>query len=401
MRCAAIGVTSTFLTLGALRTKSGLSLLFFLALFSSACAHDKYGRQAHYHLGEIHAPCASETPDNCKIKEYLRAIDAKCTTIEADCKGANELLDSLFDGTRHRKFANYILYLDQDHTPGTFHDKHHAVLMYDGRNTRYLYGVQEVYILVLTEYKACLAAQGTTIFRNEPNPLTAVLKILGKDTGISDGQIGLKTQPLPQFVWYPLSGDPMNPVMWLAIGSVPMDVNTIDWITVRFAQPVARSDKTGNLPDECVASPSEPFVPYTGTSLAHNAFFSDNRASRGAVAVAVGATFPGRKLASEGVVSPNFDGYVLIKYYLVRPTLASNPNSAFGVREYRSPSLGIAIGTNAGRICLPHERMGERLGSAKQVAEHVDSGDGAELGGAQNAHDDGLCMSAIERAIAA
>lgn len=55
----------------------------------------------------------------------------------------------------------------------------------------------------------------------------------------------------------------------------------------------------------------------------------------------------------------------------------------------------------ADRICLPHEGMGERLGGAKDVGEHVDCGDGAELGRTQNAHDDGLRMSAIECAVAA
>ena len=32
------------------------------------------------------------------------------------------------------------------------------------------------------------------------------------------------------------------------------------------------------------------------------------------------------------------------------------------------------------RICLPHERMGEGLGSAKNVGEYVESGDGALIG---------------------
>ena len=52
-------------------------------------------------------------------------------------------------------------------------------------------------------------------------------------------------------------------------------------------------------------------------------------------------------------------------------------------------------------ICLPHERVGEGLGSAKDVGEHFECGDRAQLGGAQNAHDDSLRMSAIEGAIAA
>src|SRR6266699_2027752 len=45
--------------------------------------------------------------------------------------------------------------------------------------------------------------------------------------------------------------------------------------------------------------------------------------------------------------------------------------------------------------------MKEGLGRAEHVGEDIDGGDGAQLGCAQDAHDDGLCMSAIERAIAA
>jgi hypothetical protein len=55
----------------------------------------------------------------------------------------------------------------------------------------------------------------------------------------------------------------------------------------------------------------------------------------------------------------------------------------------------------AKRICLPYERVRDGLGSAKQVGEHIDGGDGAQLGSAENAHDDGLSARAIEGAIAA
>ena len=307
-------------------------------------------RCANRHLGEIHAVCAGETPETCTLKHYLSMIDEECKLIEAPCPGADELLRSLFDGTRHTKFANYIIYFDQNHTPGIFHDdRHRSVLMWNRQNTRYLYGAQEVYILVFSEYKFCLTAQATTIFRNEPNPLQPLLKLLGRDTGVADTQIGLKTQQPATFIWYPLSGDPANPVMWLAIGSVATDVNTTDWVTVRFKQPDVMPDKaTSSTPAECIVNVQAPAVPYTSAVLAHNAFFSDNRASGGGLAVAFGATIPRRKLASEGVASPTFDGFVLAKYYVKKPTLRSDPNTAPGVLQYASPSVGIAIGTNVG-----------------------------------------------------
>lgn len=42
--------------------------------------------------------------------------------------------------------------------------------------------------------------------------------------------------------------------------------------------------------------------------------------------------------------------------------------------------------------------MSDGQGGTEQVNQHVDRGDGAQLGGAQNAHDDGLGMSTVERA---
>lgn len=64
--------------------------------------------------------------------------------------------------------------------------------------------------------------------------------------------------------------------------------------------------------------------------------------------------------------------------------------------------LGASAGAGMdGRICLPHERVRNGLWRAQHVDEHLDRGDGAELGGAQDAHDDGLGMRAVEGAIAA
>ena len=318
------------------------------------CDSSTYDTNAAQHLGAIHAVCAGKTAATCEITADLAAIDRECTTIDDKCGGADDLLNRLFECTRHRKFANYILYFDQSEGAGKFKD-HRSVLMWDKRNTRYLYGVEEIYILVLSEQKFCLTAQATTIFKNEPNPLPSILKLLGKDTGMADTPTGLKAQKAPSFVWYPLSGDPTAPIMWLAIGAVPMDVNTTDWITVRFKQQVKKPDKddktdrTADLPEECIEDPGARVTYTTSTALAHNAFFSDNRETRGGLAVAIGATLPGRKLASsESVANPTVDGFLLGEFYLIQPTLRSDPNTAPGSRKYRSPSLAVAIGTNMG-----------------------------------------------------
>jgi hypothetical protein len=326
--------------------KTHLSLLLWSALLASGCAHDVYVSKASGHFGEIAAPCVEKTADSCPITADLKAIDEQCTKVESDCAGANDILDRLFGETRHTKFANYIVHFDQDHTPGTFTD-HQPILMWNKKNTRYLYGVQEVFILLFTEYKACFTVHGTTLARYEPNPFEMVLPLLGKGSEQTNNKTSLVTKPA-EFVWYPLSGDADNPVMWLAIASVPVDVNTTGWITVQFTQPKVKSGKTTDLPDECVVDPEERPVTYRGRFLAYNAFFTDNRESRIGLAVAFGGTLTGREAAPAGGSNPYLNGYALAKLYPfrgLRPTLVSNRNDTGGLIMYR-PSLSIAVGTN-------------------------------------------------------
>jgi hypothetical protein len=328
--------------------KSAFSVLLLSSLVAAGCAHNKYAVDSFHHIGQINAPCADAPPGACVINHDLRVID-ECTKIDTECEGGNQLLDDLFGHTRHTKFANYIVYFDQHDTPGTFVN-HRPILMWNARNTRYLYGVQEVYVLLLTEYKACLSAQITTIAKNEPNPFDAVLKALGKPLGPTDSPVALKTQAAKLF-WYPLSGDEKKPVMWLAIGSLPVETGTTDWITVQFTKPKVQSksqqeEKPLNLPDECVV---EWPVTYKAPFLAHNAFFSDNREGRVGVGIAFGLTFSGRKVGPDGTSNQNLNGYALAKVYPFshfRPRLVTDPNSTGGSIAYVRPSLGIVIGTN-------------------------------------------------------
>jgi hypothetical protein len=338
--------------------KSLFSLLLLSTLFASGCAHDLHVTEASHHFGKIEARCAGETEVSCSITKDLAEIK-DCTKIDSKCCGGNHLLDHLFGDTRHAKFANFIVYFDQDPTPGTF-TYHQPVLMWNRHNTRYLYGVQEVYILLLTQYKACFTAYGTTLARYESNPFDILFTVLGKSVGTTSKQTSLVTKPV-DFVWYPLSGDADYPVMWLAIASVPVDVNTTDWITVRYTQPRVKTEKGPDLPDECVV---ERPVTYKGKFLAYNAFFSDNRESRVGVAVALGGTLTGRQVSPDGASNPYLNGYVLAELYPIRglrPTLVSNPNDTGSAIRYR-PTLGIAIGTNITNSPLNELVLGVSIG---------------------------------------
>ena len=229
------------------------SLPLLSLLVAAGCVHDRLVTSSDQHFGMIKAICAGMTAEECPVKSRLETIEKKCGFVERRCKAGNDLLNELFGQTRHTKFANYIVFFDQDHTPGRFRQEHQPFLMWNQNNTRYLYGAQEVYILLFTQYKACFTAYGTTLVKNEPNPFD-FFNLINRSAPPATKEAGLQTHAA-EFTWYPLSGDPGTPAMWLAVASVPVDVNTADWITVRYAQPKKQSEKNP-LPDECVADES-------------------------------------------------------------------------------------------------------------------------------------------------
>jgi len=352
-------------------------LLLSASMLASACVHDRYGLDASYTIGQITAPCAGAAAQKCVINDDLREID-RCTNIDTSCEGGNNLLNDLFGNTRHMKFANYIVYFDQHEHTGTF-ASHRPILMWNGQNSRYLYGVQEVYFLLFTEDKSCFGAEITTLAKNEPNPFDVVLKALGKSLGPNNSPAVLTTHAA-QFVWYPLSGDTARPVMWLAIGSVPVDINTTDWITVHFMQPATpkssteptatanassgplKAENSGSFSDPCIGDRA---LTYSAPFLARNGFFSNNRESAVAVAVAFGLTLNGKETGPQGPTNPNLNGYALAKFYpswRFMPKLVTDPNSTGGSVAYVRPSVGIVIGTNIGSPAFSEMVVGVSVG---------------------------------------
>lgn len=338
--------------------KSRFSLLLLSVLVAAGCVHDEYFTKSAQHFGEIKAAYTGKTTaQECSITTDLESLK-QCEYVERDCKGGNHLLDCLFGETRQTKFANYIVYFDQRHTPGTF--RHHpSILMWNQKNTRYVYGAQQVFILLFTEYKACFTAYITTLTKSQPNPFD-VLNLVNKGVAPVSKDAGLQTRPA-EFSWYPLSGDPDNPVMWLAIAPATVDINTADWITVRFMQPKPKSDKT-TLPDECIVDPQAPAVAYKGNFLAYNAFFSNNRESRVAVSLAFATTFTNREVSPpNGRSNPYANAYAFTKIYTRRPKLVSNRNKTGGSIAYRQ-SLAIALGTNVTNSPLRELLLGVSVG---------------------------------------
>jgi hypothetical protein len=197
--------------------------------------------------------------------------------------------------------------------------------MWRNRNTPHLYGVRDIYAVVLTEHKACLDAFVSTEYKSEPNPFSALFKVLGAPIEPSAAKTGERQKA--EFSWYPLSGNPAMPGMWLAIARAGVDVNSINRITVQPRQ-------------EC--EPGKAPTAYAGDFLAANGFFSNSPASRVSVSLALGWTTGTRDTSvSSGGSNQNLNGYALAKFFILRPELRAGPGSTG-----RTPSLGVVVGTN-------------------------------------------------------
>ncbi len=368
--------------------------LFALFLLSSAlvsaCAHDRYS-DSNYYLGHIRT-CTDEAnshnaPTDAADKQppvpcqtFKTLFDNikdqhQCTKIDTPCPEGTALLNDIFGTTRRRKFANFIAYYHKRADEWISYD---PILMWNDKNTRYLYGVGEIYVMVFTDQRVCFDAHLTTIAKSQLNPFDAILRALGKPLAPAAPEIAPEVAPKTQaahFVWYPLDGNFATKGMWLAIGAVPVELNTTDWITVHLAEPKLQSKRpiqnnTTKVPnqssettpqpgklnttDECSTESSESALDTNKQPvldklnyLADNAFFSNNRDSRVAVAVAFGLTFTGGEIAPEGTNNPSLNGYALAEFYpssRFTPKLRTDPNSGGAISSTRS--LGVFAGTN-------------------------------------------------------
>jgi hypothetical protein len=311
------------------------------------------------YLGHINAVCAPGRDECRRVKEWLGALDRECKAAGRACAPGDALLRAVFGETYHPSFPDYVVYFQQSWAPGrrTF-AQHDPVLMWKHESTPHLYGVRDVYAVVFTERRACLSAHATTTYRNDPNPLSAVLAALGSKPDAQAAKPAERTEG--QFAWYPLSGDPDASELWLAIARFGVDENSTVRITVEYTQPrpkkaSADSDKSkSDPPDECVipepdAKPGEagskgaaPRERYTGDFLATNGFFSNSPGGWATVAFGLGGSYSVRGTAvASGGSKVGLNGYAMAKLYLVRPRILASPEHS-GTRR---ASLGVFAGT--------------------------------------------------------
>jgi hypothetical protein len=164
------------------------------------------------------------------FKEKLIALkDCKSTS---ECPQGNAILKQLFGSMYRINLPDYLVYFQLK--DGVF-IRHQPVMMYKNKNTPYLEGVKNVYVLAFVEKKVCLGATISTDYRNEPNPFSGLFSKLGATT---DAPAPKASESKPgHFIWYPLSGDSDEKYLWMAFARLPVDVNTTNRLTVRYVTP--------------------------------------------------------------------------------------------------------------------------------------------------------------------
>jgi hypothetical protein len=280
---------------------------------------------------------------------------------------------------------------------------HNPVLMFKGENTPYLYGAREIYALVFSEKRACVSAHVTTVYRNEPNPFSAVLAALGSNIDAAAPKPTERTTARPR--WYPLSGDRADTGLWLGLIRFAIEENSTVRITLEYSQPKDRNpdDKSQvELPEECLLDPKvnpsavsstaasnatasltptgvtmiakiEPSMgatavlidpngatttarvdpvaattiaqkdtEYSGDFLSANGFVSNSPGGWATLSFALGASgnVEGTAVASGGSRF-TVNGYATAKFYMLRPRI----NVAPGAWAARRTSLAIFAGT--------------------------------------------------------
>jgi hypothetical protein len=159
------------------------------------CAHP-----AKSYFGHIEAtPTCKPGENGCAdIFQMLRGLD-DCKTV-GECKAGEDILKAVFGTTYRPSVPDYIVYFEQG-AKGFHFVKHNPVLMWGHENTPHVYGARDVYAVVFTERRACLSAHVTTIYRNDPNPFSGVLSVLGSKADPAAAKAPERT--VGQFRWYP------------------------------------------------------------------------------------------------------------------------------------------------------------------------------------------------------
>jgi len=352
------------------------------------------------YFSHIKLPCGDQNnSDKCfnEFRSHLKTL--KNCKQNSQCDSGDKILGQLFGESYRKTLADYLVYFEID--KDAVIKQHQPVIMYDSKSTPYLDGVHYIYPLVFSEKRICLTASITTDYRNEPNPFAGLFTSLGATVTTTAPKASESKSE--RFTWYPLSGNPNMPILWMAFVRLPVDINTSNRLIVQYRTPgdfteeqlksfsandpcigqgnkeqavelkgsmdVSNADKSKNNPKSTTAGKTETekhelklsgsiktppakddnnkAKGYEAEFLAASAFFSNSPDSNTAMSFALGVTGAAHNTSlGRGGSSIGVSGYVLAKYYITRPILKAEP-SAIGINNSHALFLGTNLTNHA------------------------------------------------------
>ncbi len=341
---------------------------FLLAMSFPAMAQDSpKSDAASSYFGHIEAAC-NKAEDCSSIRQELALLD-KCDDAKVDqrCEAAQQLLDKLFGGIYRENLPDLVLYLKQE-KEGNF-TKQRPVLIYEGKNTPYLYGVRFIHVLLISEHQAEMQASIATEYQREPNPLLFLFN-LGAGLGATPDPDKAPESSEASIKWQPLNGGGQDSPLWLGYARLPVGGQSINRVTLRLGsaktslakftytkeddKPASYSmEREGELVDPSIPNITKSLAPKSAPSgdfLATTAHFSNSSASFAGASAALGVTFD-TKGTGAAVSAENhaYNAYAFVELYAIRPRLYALPSSWLPYLDKKSlyrPSLGFVLGTN-------------------------------------------------------
>lgn len=367
-------------------------------------------QNSDFYFGQIQAPCGdkdgNDGAQNCKNLTKLLACasdgvmcdskkhEAQCAKIDEPCVAGEEILQMLYGKIYRPNLADFVVYFgdrkqgDNNYTLAW----HRPTLMWQGKNTPHVMGINAIYIVAFASNQLDLDAHVSSESQYQPNPFVGLLggaKV--PDSKAPDKQLQSAKSP---FVWYNLSGDRDKKIVddrplvdeggkaypvvhWVGLARGDVTVNSIDRVTISYNIPkptdaggtdkqgadkkknaTAQANAGGDKQKGNTAQADADGDKYRGDFLAQSGHFSNSPDSVLAVSFALGATFNSKNTSiSSGGSSFNIDGFMFAKYYIRPPYLNAYP----GGSRYRR-SFGLVLGTNVNSPILNDLVLGVSFG---------------------------------------
>ena len=358
-------------------------------------APDK-GRNATSYFGSLKHFNESDIAD---LESELRGLKGKCKTIEQDCAEGVNVLRLFFGDLYNATYPDVLIFVDKENDKLKIHQ---PLLLWNGKNTPYLYGVQHVWVVIFSkEELPPLQAILTSLYSKPGGPFAGLFKVFNISIEAKE-EFKEKTTDPQDVSWVALGGKEMSPEdqMYFSFVRFAVDPVTVNRVSVVFKQRepeinetkttttnttketkttttnttkktettttnITKKEELDRIEEKKKLKSTERITkkPSSVDFSSVHANFSNSKSSYFGVGLGIGLTYKVKSTAlGENDRYTHVNAYVLSKLYLVRPKLQVGPTPG-GImkrscpwrplpwRALYCPSIALFAGTNiAGSI---------------------------------------------------